>query len=346
MKAVGGEDLKHCLTDNVLQAYFDDELSPERATQASSHLAKCPLCAARAEEARTMLRLLNAALDANVPGHVPTAIMYARLEDAVTATAPRLASGLQSSPSLVPDAVIRVIDRFRVHYSPSQIAVVLAAAALVAAIWVVESRKIPRGGHTVETAGSGSGVSRPQIVVSNDGEVAPGVDTTTGTPSATSSGSGRDVAGYSDKSSDKSRKRVLGGDRGIARGTSVRKGWEPDGARQIALSRAGSYGELLDQETARHVEETQLLFHSIINRRFPRERATMDVSYEKQLSRRLLNNNTLLSRRAEMQGDWLAEEMLSRLEPFLLDIANLPDKPSTDEMRLVKELVRGGISTL
>jgi hypothetical protein len=68
--------------------------------------------------------------------------------------------------------------------------------------------------------------------------------------------------------------------------------------------------------------------------------APIDLAYEKQLSRRLLYRNILLRRGAEMKGDLPAEEALSSLEPFLLDIANLPDKPSPDELSDISERLR------
>jgi hypothetical protein len=68
--------------------------------------------------------------------------------------------------------------------------------------------------------------------------------------------------------------------------------------------------------------------------------ARNDLDYERQLSRRLLYQNILLRRDAEMKGDLPSEEALSNLEPFLLDIANLPAKPSPDDLRDIKERLR------
>ena len=65
--------------------------------------------------------------------------------------------------------------------------------------------------------------------------------------------------------------------------------------------------------------------------------AATDLAYERQLSRRLLYQNILLRRDAEMKGNLPAEEALNSLEPFLLDIANLPDKPSSGELGGIRE---------
>jgi hypothetical protein len=64
------------------------------------------------------------------------------------------------------------------------------------------------------------------------------------------------------------------------------------------------------------------------------------VSYEKALSRQLLNENVVLRRDAEMSGQFPVKALLSSLEPFLLDIANLPDKTSPDDLRVIKERVQ------
>jgi len=51
----------------------------------------------------------------------------------------------------------------------------------------------------------------------------------------------------------------------------------------------------------------------------------------------LLYKNVLLRRDAEAKGNLPVEELLGSLEPFLLDIANLPEKPSSNEVRSIKE---------
>ena len=69
----------------------------------------------------------------------------------------------------------------------------------------------------------------------------------------------------------------------------------------------------------------------------PATNATFDLSYEKKRSRHLLYRNIVLRREAEMRGDWPLEEVLSSLEPLLLDIANLPARPTSDDVLPIKE---------
>jgi hypothetical protein len=98
-------------------------------------------------------------------------------------------------------------------------------------------------------------------------------------------------------------------------------------------------GTLRNPETSEHLMRTQLLLRSFRNAPIE-EGAAFDLAYEKRLSRELLSKNRLLRRSAENKEDSQAEELLSHIEPLLLDIANLPDKPSKDEVRSVKELIR------
>ena len=69
------------------------------------------------------------------------------------------------------------------------------------------------------------------------------------------------------------------------------------------------------------------------------EEAFSEVAYERQLSRELLGRNRLLRRSAGPKENTQAEELLNRVEPLLLDIANLPEKAAPAEVRLVKELI-------
>jgi hypothetical protein len=64
------------------------------------------------------------------------------------------------------------------------------------------------------------------------------------------------------------------------------------------------------------------------------------LAYEREVSRELLSRNRLLRRSAEQKEGRRAEELLAQVEPFLLDIANLPDVPAPEDVSVLKELIR------
>jgi hypothetical protein len=97
---------------------------------------------------------------------------------------------------------------------------------------------------------------------------------------------------------------------------------------------------LLDPEekgVARHVEQAQMLLRSFRNASYSEGDASNSVAYEKSLSRKLLDENLTLQLEAESAGNKTTKRVLSSLEPFLLDISNLRDEPSRDEVRSIKE---------
>jgi len=106
------------------------------------------------------------------------------------------------------------------------------------------------------------------------------------------------------------------------------------------LSSDLGYPDIEDQETAKHIEQTQNLLRSIRNVRLNDNDAEIDVSYDKALSRRLLNENIVLRRDAEMKAKYPTKMLLSDLEPFLIDIANLPDQAKPEDVRVIKERVQ------
>jgi hypothetical protein len=92
----------------------------------------------------------------------------------------------------------------------------------------------------------------------------------------------------------------------------------------------------IESEASRHLQQTQQLLRSIRN---ADAEPAFDWAYETKLSRELLNRNRLLRRRAEQQEDQGTEQMLVRVEPILLDIANLPDRPIADEVNSLKDMI-------
>jgi len=97
----------------------------------------------------------------------------------------------------------------------------------------------------------------------------------------------------------------------------------------------GTY--FFDAETTRHLEKAQVLLRSFNNEPSADPRA---VAYEKRQSRGLVYANILLRREAEAEENSPASSLLGSLEPFLLDIANLPDKPSSNELASVRQRIR------
>ena len=92
-----------------------------------------------------------------------------------------------------------------------------------------------------------------------------------------------------------------------------------------------------DRDVADHVERAQNLLRSVRNLKVADDADEVDVSYEKAASRRLLNENIVLRRDAETNGKFPTKTLLADLEPFLIDIANLPAKTTPDDLRAIQD---------
>ena len=95
----------------------------------------------------------------------------------------------------------------------------------------------------------------------------------------------------------------------------------------------------LELEIADQVEKVELLLRSFRNARATEEDETFDIGYEKAQARKLLKKNAQLKLDAENNGIGYAEDLLSRIEPYLLDIANLEGKPAPGKVLDIKERV-------
>lgn len=89
-------------------------------------------------------------------------------------------------------------------------------------------------------------------------------------------------------------------------------------------------------DAGRHVEQAQLLLRSFRNARLSDD----NLAYERERSKKLLYRNMFLRREAASKGNPRVEGLLDRLEPILIDIANLPDKPAKEEVASIRERVR------
>jgi hypothetical protein len=101
-----------------------------------------------------------------------------------------------------------------------------------------------------------------------------------------------------------------------------------------------AYSDMEGKDTATHLEQAENLLISVRSIELSDDDQEVDVSYEKAESRRLLNENIVLRRDAEMAGKFPVKSVLGSLEPFLIDIANLPDKAPAKDLRQIRDRVQ------
>ena len=91
--------------------------------------------------------------------------------------------------------------------------------------------------------------------------------------------------------------------------------------------------------TALHFEKSETLLVAFRNVRMNEPGAVAAVAYERKRAQQLVLQNMMLRREAEVTGDVQISSLLENLEPILIDISNLPDKPDKDAVRVIRERV-------
>lgn len=90
--------------------------------------------------------------------------------------------------------------------------------------------------------------------------------------------------------------------------------------------------ENLQTEIGEQIEKVEMLLRSFRNAQVNEISPGFDVEYEKRQARRLLQKVKDLRREAEINSMFDAEELLSRVEPYLLEIANLEINPTAERV--------------
>ncbi len=91
--------------------------------------------------------------------------------------------------------------------------------------------------------------------------------------------------------------------------------------------------------TAIHIEKSETLLVAFRNVRLNTATSNAEVAYERKRARQLVQQNMILRREADANGDVQIASLLESLQPILLDIANLPDKPDSNAVRTIRERV-------
>jgi negative regulator of sigma E activity len=107
----------------------------------------------------------------------------------------------------------------------------------------------------------------------------------------------------------------------------------------VATNNQSLDGAEVELMTARHLEQSELLLRSFRNVKAANGGKAPEIRYERQRAQKLLYQNMLVRREADAKGDVQVSELLGSLEPILLDIANLGDKPRNEEVVAIKDRV-------
>ncbi|HEX5603727.1 MAG TPA: zf-HC2 domain-containing protein [Pyrinomonadaceae bacterium] len=91
--------------------------------------------------------------------------------------------------------------------------------------------------------------------------------------------------------------------------------------------------------TAVHFEKSETLLVAFRNVRLNEPGTTAEVAYERKRAQQLVLQNMMLRREADAAGDVQVSSLLESLEPILIDISNLPDKPDKDAIRVIRQRV-------
>ena len=321
-----------CLNEVTLQAYFDGELEPEMAARVNRHLGYCDACAASAFEFERAIELMASAFEDELPGSIPSAHLRARIDRALAGdSTPERISPAVSVWRQIFDAPIAILKWFEV--SPIRyVNVSIALLALAFGLWiglrtnffgrkqekqVQDVPKIEQAAPPIESGERVIAVEREQ----------PGLRKSTPdgviTPDRKSKGQRHSPAPKEYA--------------GVEPEAPLTLPSEGDDRAEWLASAAGV--GIFDAPMVRHIEKAQMLLRSFKNADIATRGFAADLDHERRQSKSLLYQNILLRRDAENTGNLPAEEVLSSLEPVLLDISNLPDRPSSREVRSIKDRI-------
>lgn len=303
-----------------------DELGPEARRRALIEVESCPACLAQYFSMTETLRVFDQAAETAMPGEAYWPGYEARLRERLRHDGANLKQRLE-----------RWIGGFRpLTASPLRLAAGLALVLLAVGWWSWQRRQAVEPSPFARNSDKATPTPQPKDE-SRDKDILVGPK-----PSVISK---KQKTNYSKAAKTNG---MAPPARRVEQGVDIVKhNVVPRGYDQPLIA-----ASLFTPETIRHFEKAQLMLRSFRNagrnayvaKASPKVSAKVsggwapiDLEYEKQLSRRLLYQNILLRRDAEMKGDLPSKEALSNLEPFLLDIANLPDKPSPDELRGIRD---------
>lgn len=114
---------------------------------------------------------------------------------------------------------------------------------------------------------------------------------------------------------------------------------EPKPGEQFASIPESPRSADAETMTAMHFEKSETLLRAFRNVRLNEPGTAAQVRAERKRAKQLVFQNMMLRREADSAGDVQIVTLLESLEPILLDIANLPDRPHKDSVKVIRERI-------
>jgi hypothetical protein len=296
---------------NSLTEYFDGEASEPAAEQISAHLMTCAGCSSEFESL-TAEQEVFARYDRELS---ITPAMWSAIQERTANESRSSEASTHAQPKLKSLAWLTgLFATPRLGFAFSGAMAVLLAAVMIGFMYLKTHQPPPSSGlATIVNPGT------PPPPIYNNGPMAQAKENQNGAPV---------VASYVPP----------------VKGTLKRNGESRKADDPGVLFKEVAYSDLEERDTAEHIRQSENLLRTVRSLQSSDESSTddseIDVSYEKAMSRRLLNENAVLLQDAEVAGKFPTKELLKDLQPFLSDIANLPDKTTASQLRAIKDRVQ------
>lgn len=350
----------------LLEEYFDGEVTTQTGEQIGAHLSACADCAA-ALDALSFEQEIYARYDRG--GLAVTPDLWARVSAEIART-PLPESPAADRPFLsrVRASAAAALGALAVRPALAASLALLVVAAGAGTLWLSRRTQTNVQPQLAVTAPRAIQTASPAVGLKGDGDTIPAAVPSSAAPGETTTvpaGSTHDIpresetaqnvnAGQRDGGADLSLEQLLADspaakdDPNLVRFRPENHDGVDDTARLLVnastpdrdvITADAQLFDPVEKEVARHVERAQMLLRSIKNVSAG-DAGDADIAYEKNLSRRLLAENSTLQLEAEVKGDKETKQVLDQIEPFLLEIANMGEKPSREEVRSIGERVR------
>lgn len=338
----------NCDWTEKISLLIDGELAREEARRAEAHLTACAACRVAQEDFLLLRQRIT-----SYPLMTDRALSQQVLESILASKAgARLRRGVEADTGANTPAADRrgwLADAFRVpHFTPVT-ATVLAAALVVACgfLFYLNSRQAVQTAATNAPRVDVLPIVKPQEIPGP--QLDGGNGHIEGTASLHQSASANDPA-VPRKATLARGPRGMGNPKRRDNSSSIEKALVPRPHPELPSAVEDETFAALDPDveatrepqgqTARHVEQAQLLLRSFRNARPASRGFAADIAGERERSQKLLYRNILLRREAARAGNAPLEDVLTSLEPILIDIANLPDQPVRDDVRPITERIQ------